>query len=154
MSPKSYGTHAERAAKIIPAIPEEPPSAEALVASLVKAKGVEAFATEHRIKCEDKVAAILESKEDGSKTTTMKDGTKVTITRGFNFKADCEAIRAMFRRLQLDHAPPVARKTTDKLDEGAYKTYAQANPAVYRKMNEYVTVTAKKTSVTITGPKA
>lgn len=129
-------------------------STEELTACLATAKAVEAAAQEKRIEWEELVAERLGGPEDGGKTFTLKDGTKVTVTRGFNFTADCEGIRRLFRMEQYDHAPPVASKTTVKLDEAAYKQYAKQFPSVYDRITRFVTVKPKKTAVTLKAKKA
>jgi hypothetical protein len=120
-----------------------------LVGALATAKVAEELAKDRRIAFEERVAAKIDGPPEGQKTITLKDGTKVTVTRGFNFKADCESIRKMFRREGFDHAPPVASKTALKLDVPAYKKFAEQLPSVYRRMAEHVTVTPKKIAVEI-----
>jgi hypothetical protein len=135
-------------AEITPENPIDMPLVD-LVGALATAKVAEELAKERRIDFEERVAAKIVGPPEGQKTITLEDGTKVTVTRGFNFKADCESIRKMFRREGFDHAPPVASKTTLKLDIPAYKKFAEQLPSVYRRMAEYVTVTQKKTAVEI-----
>jgi len=130
------------------------PSLEDLVSSLATAKAAEELAKQQRIKFEELVAAKVGGPEEGQKTFDLEDGTKITVTRGFNFAADCEAICALFRREQLDTAPPVATKTTMKLDEPAYKAFASRFPSVYEQIAKHVTVTLKKISVVLKAPKA
>ena len=127
---------------------------EVLVAGLAKSKDVEALATAKRIDWEERITAKLGKPEDGVKTHTIEDGTKVTITTGFNFKADCEGIRNLFRIEDYDHGAPVRTKTKVELDEKAYKSYASAFPSIYKRIANFVTVTAKKTSVVLKAPKA
>jgi hypothetical protein len=127
---------------------------ESLFSGLVTAKETEALAKTKRIRWEERIAKKLGGPEDGQETTTLEDGSKVTISRGFNFSADCEKIRMLFVREQYDSSPPIATKTTVKLDEPAYKEFARRLPNVYKRMTEFVTVKPKKISVTLTEPKA
>lgn len=141
----------------IPDKPTSPGSAdmslEDLVAVLATAKVREAAAKAVRISHEERIASKIDGPAMGQKTVTLKDGTKVTVTRGFNFKAECEEIQALFRRQQWDHAPPVAAKTTLKLDVPAYQAYAKAYPSVYQEIAKHVTVTEKKVAVELKAPK-
>ena len=120
-----------------------------LVSALATAKATEGLAVAKRIEWEQRVAAKIGGPEDGQKTTTLKDGTKITVKRGFLFDADCEGIAKLFRRQQYDHAAPIKSKTTVKLDEPAYKAYAKRFPATYRAIQEFVKVKPKKTAVTL-----
>jgi hypothetical protein len=126
---------------------------ETLVDSLVTAKAIESIATAKRIRWEERVAQKLGGTEDGQKTTTLENGMKVTIKRGFNFSADCDAIRKLFAVEQYDSSPPIEIKTTIKLDEPAYKEFARRLPAAYKRMTQFVTAKPKKVSVTLAEPK-
>lgn len=155
MSPKSHETPDGAVTKISHEAPEQTdPSIDSLVRSLATAKKTEERVKMHRIEWEERIAEKLGGPEDGAKTHTLEDGTKVTITRGFNFAADCEKIRMLFRREGYDHGAPIRQKTSVTLDIAAYKAYASAFPSVYRKITEFVTVTPKKTSVVLQAPKA
>ena len=136
-----------------PNAPADTPLAD-LVTCLVTAKAVEETARKTRIEWEERIAEKVGGPEDGAKTFTLEDKTKITVTRGFLFDADCEAISKLFRVQQYDHAPPIKSKTTTKLDETAYKAYAKRFPATYRAIQQHVTVKPKKTSVVVKAPKA
>jgi hypothetical protein len=124
-------------------------SVESLVEGLRKAKEAEEVVKVSRIMWEEKVAAKLAGPEDGQKTHKMEDGTKVTVSRGYIFKADCDEIEKMYRVKQLDSSPPIITKTTRKLHEAEYKELAKRLPAIYREIAKHVTVKPKKTAVTI-----
>lgn len=151
-------THATRLTPIEERLANAPgasgPTIDSLVRSLALAKKAEELTKERRIQWEERIATHLGGPEDGAKTTTLDDGTKVTVTRGFNFAADCDKIRTLFVKEAYDHAPPVRHKTKIELDVAAYKTYFKTFPSVYRKIAQFVTVTPKKTSVVLKAPKA
>lgn len=120
-----------------------------LVGLLATAKAAEDLAKSRRIKAEEAVAEVMPGPEIGQKTTTMADGTKVTVTRGYNYKADCEKISAFFRREQFDTPAPIKAKSTVMLDPAGYEWYRKNNPAAFAAMSQHVVVTPKKTSVTL-----
>ena len=139
-------------AKKTPEKPIDTPLAD-LVTCLVTAKAVEETARKARIEWEERIAEKVGGPDSGQKTTTLKDGMKVTVTRGFNYKANCEEIRKMFRLEQFDHPAPVSTKSTLKLDERGYRWYEKTLPSVFRRIAEYVTVTPKKIAVELKAPK-
>ena len=124
-----------------------------LVSGLVTAKAAEELAKTERIRWEERVAERVGGPESGQETASLKDGTKITVTRGFNYKANCEAIQMLFRREEFDHSAPVVAKTTLKLDEKGYRWYEKTLPAVFRRIAEHVVATPKKIAVSLTAPK-
>ncbi len=125
-----------------------------LVHGLAIAKATEEVARTHRIKWEERITEKLGGPEDGQETTTLEDGTKVTISRGYLFAADCEGIQTMYLREGFDSRPPIRLKRELKLDAPAYKALAKTHPNTYRKVAKFVTVKPKKTSIAIKAPKA
>jgi hypothetical protein len=134
--------------------PPAEPSLDDLVSGLATAKAAEKLAEAERIRMEELVAEKVGGPESGQRTYTLEDGTKVTVTRGFNYKADCQAIQKLFRVKQFDSPAPVASKATLKLDEKGYKWYAETHPSIYRAIAKHVTATPKKIAVVLKAPKS
>lgn len=125
-----------------------------LVGLLATAKATEDTAKSLRIEYEEKVAAMIPGPEVGQKTVAMADGTKVIVTRGYNYKADCEKIALFFRREQFDTAAPIKQKTTIMLDPAGYEWYKRNNPAVFEAISQHVVATPKKVSIALKAPVA
>jgi uncharacterized ubiquitin-like protein YukD len=146
--PKSYPTK-----QADPKTPAATPIAK-LVDLLEEAKSVEHDAKENRIMLEEQIAKLLGGPDDGGKTFTLDDKSKVTITRGFLFSAECEDIKKLYILNGFDSPAPVGWKKELKLDTKAYKELATKYPSIYKQVAQYVTVKPKKTSVTIKRPEA
>jgi hypothetical protein len=153
MSPKSYATKQPQDSTPTPEPPADPSLAD-LVAGLAAAKAASELAGSKQIEWEERIAEKAGGPKDGQKTTTLEDGTKVTVTRGYNYKTDCLEIQALFRKGQFDHPAPVTTKTTMKLDERGYKWYEKTYPSVYKQIARFVVATPKKIAVTLKAPKA
>ena len=132
---------------------ETAPTLESRVCLLATAKAAEERAKAHRIEAEEEVAAMIEGPEVGQKTVALADGTKVTVTRGYNYKADCEEIATFFKREQLDTPAPIKHKATITLDPAGYEWYRAHNPAVFDAISRNVVVTPKKVSVVLKAAK-
>ena len=121
-----------------------------LVGYLVDAKRREEQAKRYRIDIEEQIASMIPGPEKGSKTVTAR-GYKVTVERGFSYKADCVKIE----ELKLGDFPaPVKIKTTRELDEVGYRWFEVEHPNLFRELCNYVIVTPKKISVSIKEAKA
>lgn len=121
------------------------------------AKEEEEKAKTHRIYCEEQIATLIETPEQGQKTVKLANGTKITVKRGLIFKADIERIwkiisevntRDKSRRDEILPAP-ITVKVEKKLDEKGYKWYEEKHPEIFRELSEVVIVTPKKTAVTV-----
>lgn len=120
-----------------------------LVGQLLQAKQAEAEAKAERIELEEAIAAIVDGPEKGQRTVTLPGAGKVTVERGFNYKADCGAIQESWSRDDLP--PPIKTKTTRVLDVAGYEWYMANHSTLHRLIAEHVTVTPKKVSVTVKG---
>ena len=77
-------------------MPEDTSTLECLVRHWTTAKKQEEAVRFGRIVLEEKIAALVPGPDKGQKTVTLADGTKVTVERGFNYKADCKEISGIF----------------------------------------------------------
>lgn len=109
------------------------------------AKEAEETAKANRIAIEEMIAALIPGPETGQKTVTVKDGSKLVVTRGFNYKADIEAIK----HYQLAFGAPITSKTTHALDVKGYEWYRENHPDVFAQIAQHVSVTPKKVSVAL-----
>jgi hypothetical protein len=117
-----------------------------LASDLILAKTVEDTAKQNRIAIEEKIAALIPGPERGQKTANLPDGVKITVERGFNYKADCQAIEKL--DLQIT-GYPIKTKSTRELDVVGYEWYQQNHPGLFSQISKHVVVTPKKVSVTI-----
>ena len=119
-----------------------------LVANLRRAKDTEEQAKKNRINLEELVAKLIPTDEVGQKTVAASDGTKVTVKRGLNYKADLMEIEEFF--IDYDDLPaPIAIKTTRELDIAGYEWYRKNHPGTFAHIAQHVTVTPKKVSVVL-----
>lgn len=115
---------------------------EKLAIDLANAKDVENNAKTARIAAEEALAAAIGGKENGS-TTVHVGRFGITVKRGFNYKIDAPKAFA-------DQYPDFVRSSVKiDINERAYETQREADTELYREMAQHVTVTPKKTSVTL-----
>ena len=111
-------------------------------------KVAEALAKRGRINIEEQIATLIPTEDIGQKTITLSDGTKITVKRGLNYKADCLGIETLDCWL-ADDAVPIKIKTTRELDVKGYEWYKVNHPEIFDKMSQYVAVTPKKVAVSL-----
>ncbi len=121
-----------------------------LTGLLFDAKKAESEAKEKRVEIEKKIAALIETSENGSKTVDAGNGIKVTVKRELSYKADINAIRA------LDIPEEVMPlKTTDpvpagyEFDKKAYENVRENHPDIAAMLSEFVATTPRKVSITL-----
>ena len=123
----------------------EPPIYD-LVDRWLDLKKAEDNAKEERIKIEEEMINFLETKSEGSTTTTLEDNTKITVKCGFNRKLDLKAWEKVKQKIVPDVRPI---KTKIELDEPALKKLKEKQPLVYNTISEAITVTTSKPHFTI-----
>ena len=120
-----------------------------LVIDLLVAKQVEEDARAKRILAEDEISKLIPGPDKGQKTVTI-DEFKVTVERGFNYKAKCQEILEFWPKND-SLPPPIKSKTSWEIDEKGYEYYREQVPVMFDKhLRDAVTVTPKKTSITVT----
>jgi len=119
-------------------------SLETAVQSLLILKRAEEEARKERIASEEIVASMIPCPEQGSKTVTLEDGTKITVTRGYNYSAECQEIQNY-----LGPLAPVKTKTVVELDVKGYEWFRENRPEEFKWLFGNVTATPKKTSVSV-----
>ena len=118
-----------------------------LASELKNAKAAEALARSGRIDAEEQIATLIPTKDTGQKTVTLDNGTKITVKRGLNYKADCQAIESEWE--ENDTPVPVKTKTTRELDVKGYEWYMANNAVIFARISKHVTVTPKKVAGTL-----
>ena len=125
---------------------------EHCVRHLLRAKNAEEIAKARRILYEEKVAAHVPCPERGSKTVTLTDGTKVTVTRGLLYAADFPAIEQAFQTAG-NTSIPIKIKTTRELDEVGYHWILENDSASSQLLSGLVTTKPAKTSISVKAKK-
>lgn len=122
-----------------------------LAKELLAAKRAEDSAKADRIECEEAIAALVETADNGSKTVDCGDGLKVTIKRGIIYKANVEAIRTELSALEIPlplvFVPPAPASYA--FDEKAYEALRDSNPDLFGKVAAFVVATPRKIAVTL-----
>lgn len=120
-----------------------------LVMNLRATKLSEVTAKNNRIAIEEMIAEQIPGPEIGQVTETLESGQKIVVERGFNYRANLEQVRKAHAECDLDVPAPIKVKTTRELDVKGYEWYKGNQPEAFTQMAEFVTVTPKKTSVTL-----
>ena len=123
----------------------EPPIYD-LVDRWLDLKKTEDNARTERIKIEEEMINFLETKSEGSTTTTLEDKTKITVKTGFNRKLDLKAWEKVKQKI-VPEVRPI--KTKIELDVPALKKLQEKEPLVYKTISEAITVTPSKPNFTI-----
>lgn len=123
-----------------------------LARDLANAKAAEDATKAARIAVEEKIAALVPGPEKGQKTITLDDGSKITVERGLNYKADCQKIEEALSVAGWTHVP-VKTKTTRELDEKGYEWFRANDAEAFTAISQFVTVTPKKVSIQIKAAK-
>lgn len=118
-----------------------------LVSDLILAKTVEENAKKSRIEIEEEIAALVPGPDRGQNTVAV-EGFKVTVERGYNYKADLDTIRKDWPS-NPSYAPPIKSKTTHELDEKGYEWIKNNDLDTFKYLSQHVTVTPKKVAVSI-----
>ncbi len=114
---------------------------------LKNAKAAEALSKRGRIDAEEQIATLVPTEDIGQKTVTLNDGTKITVKRGLNYKADVQPIWKIFDK--SNQLAPLKSKTTVELDVKGYEWYRENDTETFALMSQHVTVTPKKVAVSL-----
>lgn len=113
------------------------------------AKHEEEMANRERIRIEEQMLPLLEQKTEGSVTTELPSGHKVTVTNKLTRALDFDA----FARVR-DAIPPALRpiKVKEVLDEAGVKWLANNEPNVYAILAPCLTVKPAKPGFKVVAP--
>lgn len=113
---------------------------ETLAQELYDARRAEDAASAARIAIEERIAALVETGDTGSKTVEA-GALKVTVKRGLSYKCDIENMRL------IAGAPVKFVPAKPALDEKAYEKLRETNHSLFAQVAQFVTVTPRKVSV-------
>ena len=123
-----------------------------LTSFLTTAKHEEKLARDKRIEIEEKIAALVDGPEAGQRTVDLGDKLRVTVTRGFNYKADLAAIDQLFTDMPNFNVPaPIKTKTTRELDVTGYEWFRKNYESIFSDIAKHVEVKPKKVAVEVKG---
>jgi primosomal replication protein N len=120
---------------------------KALSTLWLEAKAKETEATNQRIAIEKALIELIGAREEGSQSTDLGDGIKVTTTGRLSYKADPTDLLMLTMAWPVDIQPAYM---APKLDETRLKKIRSDHPDLWRSIAHAVTVKPQKTSVTIT----
>lgn len=119
----------------------------ALVADYIDAKRVEDQAKKHRLELEERILALAPAKEEGSQTTDLGNGFKLTTTGSLSYKADdLDALRNITRGWDANLVPI---KTTSVLDATGCKYLRRERPDLWKQIATVVTVAPAKAALKV-----
>lgn len=119
---------------------------EELANQLFDAKQRENAARDERIAVEEKIAELVETAANGSKTVPVGNGLKITVKRGLSYKANIDAIR------NLDNVAGLPIKLVPAewvFDEKEYERILMDEPKKAAILAKHVEVKPKKVAVTL-----
>lgn len=126
----------------------EPDVAE-LAQQWLVAKACEDRARRERVKAEQAMLPFLEQKDEGSKTTELPSGHKVTVTNKFTRKLDLAGFDTVAAQIPPELHPI---KIERKLDEKGVKWLQENAPEIYKLIAPHLTVTPAKPGVKVVAP--
>lgn len=130
-----------------PNVVQFPDTLEDLVHQFVNAKHAEEGARKIRVDLEERILALVPAKEEGSDTTTLANGFKLTTTGKLSYKCeDLDALREVTRKWDGNLVPI---KTTAALDETGCKFLRRERPELWAALARVVTVAPAKTSLKV-----
>lgn len=124
-----------------------PDNLDDLVHQYVNAKQAEEGAKKIRLQLEERILALAPAKPEGSETTTLANGFKLTTTGKLSYKVDdLEALREITRTWDANLVPI---KTTHALDETGCKYLRRERPELWAQLARVVTISPAKTAIKV-----
>jgi len=117
---------------------------DTLSAEWLKEKKKEIDAYNRRVAIEEQMLAFLESKEEGSKTHTLEDGTKITILNKMTYSTDMDELLRLCEKI-----PENLRPIKPKLDETGAKYLRNNEPEVWSVLAPAISVKPAKPYITV-----
>lgn len=117
-----------------------------LAEQLVAAKAAENAANKQRVAIEEKIISMIGAREEGSSTTELANGLKLTLTGKMTYKADMPTLLSICQTLPESLRPI---KTEVKLDETGAKFLRNNEPSVWAQIAPAITITPAKTAVSV-----
>lgn len=124
-----------------------PDSLEELVQQYIDAKQCEDAAKKARVAAEERILALRPAREEGSETTALPNGFKLTTTGKLTYKLDdLEALRNITRDWDGNLIP---LKTTTVLDETGAKWLRSNRPDLWQQVARVITIAPAKASIKV-----
>ena len=109
-------------------------------------KDAEEKAKLERVKCESDMLPFLEQRKEGATTTTLEDGTKITVKNSFGRSIHWDTWKRIQPRIPTELHPI---KLVEMLDETRLKFLLQNEPDTYKIISEAITTTPRKPNITV-----
>ena len=119
---------------------------EQLAQQYVAAKAAENAANKARVAIEEQIIELVGAREEGSATTELANGLKLTITGKMSYKADMPTLLTICQTLP-ESVRPI--KTEVKLDETGARYIRNNEPEIWRQLAPAITVSPAKTAVSV-----
>lgn len=112
----------------------------------LEAKADERLANSRRLAIESEMLNKLELREEGSVTTDIGEGMKITTTGKLSYKVDVQ----MLDQLTMDWTPDMKPlKVKVEADDTKLKRIRHDNPALWKQIAKAVEVKPQKTAITV-----
>jgi len=122
------------------------PTLESVVARWQHLKKAEEDARLARVQHEAHMLPFLDQREEGACTTTLEDGTKITVKNSFGRSIHWDTWKRISTRIP-ENLHPI--KMVELLDETRLKFLLQNEPETYKIISEAITTTPRKPNITI-----
>jgi hypothetical protein len=122
------------------------PSLEAIAFRWRLLKDAEEKAKLERVQCESDMLPFLDQREEGACTTTLSDGTKITVKNSFGRSIHWDTWKRIQPRIPTELHPI---KLVEMLDETRLKFLLQNEPDTYKIISEAITTTPRKPNITV-----
>ena len=99
-----------------------------------------------RVQCESDMLPFLDQREEGACTTTLEDGTKITVKNSFGRSIHWDTWKRIQPRIPTELHPI---KLVEMLDETRLKFLLQNEPDTYKIISEAITTTPHKPNITV-----
>ena len=109
-------------------------------------KDAEEKAKLERVQCESDMLPFLDQREEGACTTTLEDGTKITVKNSFGRSIHWDTWKRIQKRIPTELHPI---KLVEMLDETRLKFLLQNEPDTYKIISEAITTTPHKPNITV-----
>lgn len=119
---------------------------EQLATDLIAAKAAEAAANKKRVAIEEQIITMLGHKDEGSQTTELTNGLKITVTGKMTYSADMPALMQLCGDLPENMRPI---KTKVELDQTGLKYLKNNEAEIWKHLSIAITMKPAKTSVEI-----
>jgi hypothetical protein len=129
-----------------PTLGSNEPSLEAIAFRWRLLKDAEEKAKLERVQCESDMLPFLDQREEGACTTTLEDGTKITVKNAYGRSIHWDTWKRIQKRIPTELHPI---KLVEMLDETRLKFLLQNEPDTYKIISEAITTSPRKPNITV-----